>query len=610
MPDPDALAGALRALPLAQPEHLDALLAGLGAPPLDLCTTPLATRAALLAAARGAAFCHHEARRRLPMPPELAPEVEVWGELGTTPVWQAGVLQEPKYFSFFQDAPLPAFNPNHRRKWRPHELLHMAQGFFWSPDMTRFAFTLGARLNELVPVVHWYGWDEAFRPACPAHLDLGARRLDCLACEAAARPWWDADPTWWQQRADAAAPRLRDAHDHLRHEWLACLRELDTGRPCPTPRVGLDASSDAIGYLRGHWNRVTAWSFGAWAERFLIDGEDYFSTLEPAFARAANVARDLTSGPLSASLPQARARRARRALQDMGYRLFLALEWLEAAAASSAAARRAAGAAQRALQLASPACAALLNDPLADPRDAFAALREAALTLDPLLPDPLQGALLATGYLWFDLEPLTGLRLEDQTQAATPSLIEGIQSAAPMSAQGAIELLHGDLHGFVSGVFQEAGPLASRWASWLEAAKSPAAALARYEAALARGPLEDEEAEDFATIPEDLGELSWAPGALRLHATLRRVWLPLEVAEELLEALPDEVEDEVELAIFFVRGESRVVVVDEGLRGFLEADGEPRAAWLSLLSTEALEALLDEGLLVWLPSPLSRGQGE
>ena len=57
----------------------------------------------------------------------------------------------------------------HRRKWRPHELLHGAVGFFWREDASRFETYVGARLNELLPVVHWYGLDEIFRPRCERH---------------------------------------------------------------------------------------------------------------------------------------------------------------------------------------------------------------------------------------------------------------------------------------------------------------------------------------------------------------------------------------------------------------------------------------------------------
>ena len=126
LPEPAAIVSACRDL-LSAGEPSDALevIQTLGVPASDLCITPLGLAAAKLGAQVGTAFFHHELRVRLPMPKHLEPELAVWGE-GTVPVWKDGILGEPKYFSFFQDAPFIAFNPNHRRKWPAHELVHGA----------------------------------------------------------------------------------------------------------------------------------------------------------------------------------------------------------------------------------------------------------------------------------------------------------------------------------------------------------------------------------------------------------------------------------------------------------------------------------------------------
>ncbi|MFW5967821.1 MAG: hypothetical protein ACOCV2_09900, partial [Persicimonas sp.] len=329
LPKAEAIVDACEKLAEAgEPEGLADLLEGMGAPVLDMVVTPLSARAALRAAAEGRAFYHHELRKRVPMPEAQEPELPVW-QGGTVPEWREGVLEEPKYFSFFQDTPFPAFNPNHRRKWRPHELIHGALTFFWHPEMTRFEMYVGSRLNELLPVVHWYGFDEVFRPRCPKHRGEVLYQTYCAECEAAARPYWETDESWRKERREAAMRFAERGLEHFDKEWRACMEELDTGRVVEVDWPQLDASSDAIGYMRGHWNRVTAWSFGVWVETFLKDGLDYFSSLERYAEHQAKLACELLSGDVSTSRERFEARRGRRAVQDAAYRIYLALDWLE-----------------------------------------------------------------------------------------------------------------------------------------------------------------------------------------------------------------------------------------------------------------------------------------
>ena len=84
------------------PAGLANLAAAAGVPLLDIASTVLSTRAAMLGMQTGRGFAHHELRVRAPMPDGLDPEIDVW-DGGTVPVWDGGVLTEPKYFSFFQD---------------------------------------------------------------------------------------------------------------------------------------------------------------------------------------------------------------------------------------------------------------------------------------------------------------------------------------------------------------------------------------------------------------------------------------------------------------------------------------------------------------------------
>ena len=78
-----------------------------GCPLDELWPTVYSARVCAMAVQAGHAFVHHERRVWTPLPPSLAPDAtsasEGWVE---GPVWQAGVLEIPKYFGAFLDAPL------------------------------------------------------------------------------------------------------------------------------------------------------------------------------------------------------------------------------------------------------------------------------------------------------------------------------------------------------------------------------------------------------------------------------------------------------------------------------------------------------------------------
>ena len=161
-----------------EPPQLRELLALAGCPLDELWPTVYSARVCAMAVQEGHAFVHHERRIWTPLPPSLAPDAtsanEGWVD---GPVWQAGVLEIPKYFGAFLDAPLAVYDPNHRHKWRAHELLHRRAGFSWAPDMTPFEAYLGARLSELLPIVHWYGLDEVGRGSWAGPISVGAAVL-------------------------------------------------------------------------------------------------------------------------------------------------------------------------------------------------------------------------------------------------------------------------------------------------------------------------------------------------------------------------------------------------------------------------------------------------
>ncbi len=593
------------------PAEVLGLLGGLGVPAAELQATLLGCRASWLGARRGVMFTHHERRGRLEMPEGLEPEVAVWEGEGTTPRWLDGVLSEPKYFSFFQDAPLPSFNPNHRGKWRSHELLHGAQGFYWNPGMTRFEFALGARLNELLPVVHWWGLDEAFRARCPEHAGSGLPpRRACRACAALEGVVYYAQlPSFYGVSREAAAAHVARAVDHFDKEWAACLEELARGRRVATRWEGLDASSDAIGYLRGHWGRVTAWSFGTWMELFMVNGEDYEMNLGRYAARCAEVARELvSSAPMEVAAEEVERRRARRLLQDLGYRALLALEHLPESAATDRA--------MDALEAAAEATGELL-DVGASPAEALSRhLPAVDAAMRPHLrrmPEAVQRAWPARAWTAEGATRLLGAPAP-LVEAEEAQLTEGLRSALPQALEEVeAEALGGWARRFAASPdFMASGTLGQRFARWLSAegalggeeAVEELASFARFEAWLQGLDPQDEELEVFASLPPDVEALRAEGSWLRLNRTAARLHLD---AATLRRALGEEVGAagaEVLAARF--EGEHRVLVVTPPIARLLErlyAEEGPLRAWLDDELAEIAEELLEQGVLAWEVRP-------
>ncbi|MCB9780045.1 MAG: hypothetical protein H6742_15880 [Alphaproteobacteria bacterium] len=595
IPSPDALADAWAAL--EPPAGVDAVLRGLGAPALDLRVTPASLRAGLLAARQGRRFVGHELRLRLPMPPGLEPEVAVW-QGDTLPRWGDGVLTEPKYFSFFQDGPAPAYHPNHRRKWRSHELLHGVVGFYWHPAMTRFQLYLGARLGELLPVVHWYGLDELYRPRCPEHTSsaglppLGTvpPREHCVACEALDRPFDQVDRTALRHRAVAWAARARE---HLGADWAACLAELETGRVHATPRPGIDGSSDAQGYVQGHWNRLTAWSFGAWVERFCVPGVDCCDDLTAMAGRVAAVTRELCDGPIAVDPHQQERLATRALLQDAAMRVLLALE-------DAPDGGRAEQALMPLLDGLAGTCADLLAGEQPDATGALGALLDAVDACAADLPPGFAARIPALGDRF--------LLRERMVDAGLDQLVEGLESALPRACGGEGESPPLDdledlaWHFAASDGFDGPGSLASRFARWMREEERVDADAVVLEALVTDLPRRDDEAELFATLPSDEapGGLPRG-GVLRTNRTLRRAWVDPAVLGLDEVARPD-ANGRVEVAVAWMDGEAELAVLDADLADTLDAVARDGA-----LPDDADEAivlgLLQSGLLVWWPVP-------
>ncbi len=600
LPDAKAIVDACDELAAGgEPDGLVELLGQMGAPVLDMVVTPLSARAALLAAEGGRAFYHHELRERVPVPQDQAPEVAVW-EHGLVPHWQQGVLEEPKYFSFFQDAPFPAFNPNHRRKWRPHELLHGALKFFWHPEMTRFEMYVGARLNELLPVVHWYGFDEIFRPRCQRHQGTVLYREYCADCEAAARPYWESSQKWRAERRPQAIAWAERGLTHYRDELAACRAEIDTGEVHEVDRPRLDSSSDAIGYMRSHWNRMTAWSFGVWAETFLSDGFDYFSSLERYVGHLERTTHRLLGAEVAVDDEHYHMLRGRRAVQDIAYRIYVALEWLDEGSARLREVEerlmpQLEQAAHHVHHLEDEAQLSDFTDHVVlDLLGAFERVRDH-------FPEEVGRAVPALGYTW--CEPSRFV------VAGADQLEAGIADAVPLTA----EQLDDDLAELVeafggSQAFRSHGRLAARLAEWLATSDRYArvAELARFEAWAMDPPIKDRTAELFASLPSSLDEFALRPGTARLNQTLRRAQFPpMVVAQVTNDPGLAEVDADVEMARIFLHDELRLIVVGPGAELIFTAieEGEPRREWVADVDPESLASLLENGFVVWLPKP-------
>lgn len=571
-----------RAMVRPHPE-LRALLSRLGAPPVDMLTTLLSARATLLGAERGRAFFHHELRARVPVPEGLEPEVAVWD--GTTvPSWQDGVYVEPKYFSFRQDAPFAAYNAVHRRKWRAHEMLHGANGFFWRPDMTRFEFYVGARLNELLPVVHWWALDEMYRPRCSLHAGssaLGTRW--CAMCEKeAGRAFWEQEPT--PQTHARATELATEAREHYSSELEACVREIETGHPVETFRRRLNASSDAIGYLRGHWNRTTAWSFGAWIEGFLIPGVDYYEDLSDYLQHIRAVATSLVSGSLRLEPKRFEALRLRRIAQDAAYRTLLALEWLEE---GSAASRAVEVTVMPVLEHLARVSGDLVHSYEArwGTEEALDQLLEVLGHVRTALPAEVADSLLAFGLSFWPPGR------DPDWEAA--NVREGLTQAMPQTLERVDDAAVGS---FVeSDDVEGPGRISSRFADHLRALGSPQADLARFEAWAQEDPRRDDDAEHFAAVPSRPEEVE--AQRLRFNETFRRAAFSAEALEGIV-ALPSH-SGFVELAGAYFGGALRMMLVDRRLAAVLEAvrAGEVPADFESLVD------LIENGIVLWLPRP-------
>ncbi len=228
----------------------------------EVIASPFGLRAIALGVELGVAAVHRETRSII--------HSEGWSYGVEDPDhgrWDRGSLHVGKYQSFQADAPFASFDPQHVAKWGPHEMLHRAVGFFFRDDMSKFELYLGARLNELLPVVTWYGHDQLARLDDDDFDRARAQRAVGLG-----------DVKWWTESEDKLRVRVRHTLHHLRagiahfeHELDVINEELGTRRRISSPRfvpgAKLDAASDATAYVVGHWARMNVPAVRAVLER-------------------------------------------------------------------------------------------------------------------------------------------------------------------------------------------------------------------------------------------------------------------------------------------------------------------------------------------------------
>ncbi|MBX3246796.1 MAG: hypothetical protein KF901_06425 [Myxococcales bacterium] len=431
----DVLVDWMLALRAPGAEGWQTLADAAGLPLGEVVASPFGLRAVALGVREGATSVRRETRAVLAWSARFGDAAVADPTHGT---WTLGRLRVGKYQSFQTDAPHATYDPAHIAKWGPHELMHRAAGFFFRTDATRFEHYVGARLNELLPVVLWYGHDQLARLDEESFVRADASRE---APVEDAR-WLVESEAKLRRRARRTLPALRAGLAHLEVELDAIDRELATGRRHVTVHetggARLDAASDALAYVVGHVARLRDPIVSALLET-VPRSLGRFDDLVAYRAHIESVHDALLFAPLALDDDAIATLQSRRTLWD----------WLHRAALAGLDVRPLLDAAAKALDdpdgVDEGAWIARLEGKLASGR---ANRRDARPPLEPVLADGAGG--LALGQLREGLEsvaPRTASFLDD----------EALQSFA------------------TSAPFVRRAPLAERLADFLALAEAPTA---------------------------------------------------------------------------------------------------------------------------------------
>lgn len=447
-----------------------------GAPVAEVAASPFALRACAWAVSEGFFSVAHETRMPIRWPEPLRGGSAVDDPLHDT--WDEGRLHIGKYQSFLQDEPLVTRNPDLHAKWTPHELLHRVMRFLWRPGVSLRSLHHGARLNELLPVVLWYGLDEVLR------LDGRPFRRSTAPLEPEATDdrvhWWTLAPAGLVDRARPELHAFRAGLDHYRHEMQAISRGIASSAVVSVPHPFLDAASDATAYVVGHGRRLRSPTVARLLTTLYRPGRDRDEDPRAAFERVRTGLATLLFDEIVLDVALARSRASARILQD----------WLHRSAHAVTSERH------PVLELL-PDAATDIDRALdhADPVDLDAWRRRLEVALSSSA-----GTVLASG-----------LPTTTPTPLAIARLGEGLASCLPatrlwLSRQ---ELLDSALREFLqSPEFARRRSLPIRFRDWLvRSALDPVAeALAAFEQSLLTLPSGDDAAEFLALSPEEIDD--------------------------------------------------------------------------------------------------------
>eukprot|EP01133_Synstelium_polycarpum_P015955 gene15955-18969_t len=196
--------------------------------------------------------------------------------MAIAPRWTLGELEMPKYESFAQDDMHATYNPGHIAKWTAHELIHRWCRFYWREGMTKWEMYLGAKLNELLPVVHWHALDEVMRNPQWLVDDQDATQAASFLKSAL---------TFFDKELDLLESEIFKGLNSLANKPIAEDTSIMHGghhQALPDSVLEwseLDSVTDTIMYVRAHHPRVASDPFVT-AIGSLREGKDYVSTIK------------------------------------------------------------------------------------------------------------------------------------------------------------------------------------------------------------------------------------------------------------------------------------------------------------------------------------------
>jgi hypothetical protein len=290
---------------------------------------------------------------------------------------------------------------------------------------------------------------------------------------------------------------------HFQREIDAIDREIDTGLAVATPIEHLDASSDAMAYVVGHWRRLTSPVTAELHGGVLRRDRDYFDDVRRYRDFIVDTLDRLLFGALTVDLQRASVRRQGRQLWDWlgraaqgGMAVWRKLRPLLADAASDLGA----------------AMTGQAGPPLASWRD----------RLVERLTTPKAALVMANG--------------ESPAPDSHPGLAQltlGLNALLPATMAVLTGLVDHPIAAFAASVhFRRRQHLGERLIAWLDtmAVAPQLVALARFEQALAQSTTRCDQVERLSTPAEDM-PAQWRDGHLVPSSAFRLLSLAFEVAD-------------------------------------------------------------------------------